>query len=151
PAAFVDRLEATPTIAGYLLQTTLAGLSGAARGLLAQLAVFRHPVDLLDKRLTGAMDGPSGPLGGLEELRRRQLVDNAARASLHPLVHDYVYAWAVSAADRAELHRVAAAHCEQVLADPLEAGWHYAQAGDAPHAAALLTAHAPELTASGRS
>jgi ATP/maltotriose-dependent transcriptional regulator MalT len=92
PEALIGRLEAEPAIAGYLLDTTLSALGAAAQRLLALLAVFRHPVDLLDERLLDAsieLDGPFDVLGGLEELRRRQLVEHAAMAALHPLVHDH--------------------------------------------------------------
>jgi tetratricopeptide (TPR) repeat protein len=89
---------------------------------------------------------------GLEELRRKQLVGHAARASLHPLVHDHVFAWLVgTAAGRRRLHGLAARHCEQVLSDPLEACWHFARAGDHAEAADLLVTSAADLTASGRS
>ena len=75
-----------------------------------------------------------------------------ARANLHPLVHDHVFAWLVgTAAGRRRLHRLAARHCEQVLNDPLEACWHFARAGDHAEAADLLGASAADLAASGRS
>src|SRR5262249_55648311 len=87
----------------------------------------------------------------LEELRRRQLVGHAARASLHPLVHDHVFAWLVgTAAGRRRLHGLAARHCEQVLNDPLEACWHFARAGDHAEAADLLVASAAAVPAGGR-
>lgn len=151
PEALIGRLEAEPAIAGYLLDTTLSGLSDAARRLLALLAVFRHPVDLLDERLLDAsieLDGPFDVLGGLEELRRRQLVEHAAMAALHPLVHDHVYAWMPG---RRRLHRLAAEYCEQALTDPLEASWHHWRAGNQEGAAGLLIANASALIASGRS
>lgn len=151
PEALIGRLEAEPAIAGYLLDATLSGLGEAARRLLALLAVFRHPVDLLDERLLDAsveLDGPFDVLGGLEELRRRQLVEHAAMAALHPLVHDHVYAWLPG---RRRLHQLAAQYCEQALADPLEASWHHWRAGSEESAAALLIANASALIASGRS
>jgi tetratricopeptide (TPR) repeat protein len=151
PEALIEALEAEPAIAGYLLNATLAGLGEPARRLLALLAVFRHPVDLLDERLLNAsaeLDGPFDVLGGLEELRRRQLVQHAAMAVLHPLVHDHVYAWLPG---RRRLHELAAGYCEQALADPLEASWHHWRAGRQERAAGLLIANASALIASGRS
>jgi ATP/maltotriose-dependent transcriptional regulator MalT len=151
PEALIEALEAEPAIAGYLLNATLAGLGEAARRLLALLAVFRHPVDLLDERLLNAsaeLDGPFDVLGGLEELRRRQLVQHAAMAALHPLVHDHAYAWLPG---RRRLHQLAAGYCEQALADPLEASWHHWRAGSVERAAGLLIANAPVLIANGRS
>ncbi|MGH3295930.1 MAG: tetratricopeptide repeat protein [Trebonia sp.] len=154
PAALVERLEAQSGVSAYLLQVTLAGLTDPGRLLVALLAVFRHPVDLLDERLieaSMAVEGRYDVIDGIEELRRRQLVEHAARAALHPLVRDHVYAsLAGDTARRRNLHRVAATHCEQVLTDPLEAGWHYARAGEPAEAADLLVASVPELTAGGR-
>jgi len=155
PAALIETLETQPQVSAYLLQTTLGGLSAPSRRLISLLAVFRHPVDLLNEQLIEAseeLDGPFDVAGGLEELRRRQLVEHAAKAHLHPLVHDHVFAWLVgTAAGRRRLHRLAARHCEQVLNDPLEACWHFARAGDHAEAADLLVASAADLTASGRS
>jgi ATP/maltotriose-dependent transcriptional regulator MalT/DNA-binding XRE family transcriptional regulator len=154
-AALIDRLEADPGIAGYLLQSTLAGLSEPSRRLISMLAVFRHPVDLLDERLIEASETLGGGydvLAGLDELRRRQLVDHPARADLHPLVRDYLYAGLVgAAAGRRALHQMAAQYCERALHDPLEACWHLARAGDAAEAADLLAARAADLAATGRS
>jgi ATP/maltotriose-dependent transcriptional regulator MalT/DNA-binding XRE family transcriptional regulator len=155
PAALIETLETQPEVSAYLLQTTLGGLSEPSRRLISVLAVFRHPVDLLNEQLVEAceeLDGPFDVAAGLAELRRRQLVGHAARASLHPLVHDHVFAWLVgSTAGRRRLHRLAARHCEQVLCDPLEACWHFARAGDHAEAADLLAASSAGLTASGRS
>jgi tetratricopeptide (TPR) repeat protein len=86
--------------------------------------VFRHPVDLLDERLIDASEAAGGRydvLAGLDELRRRQL------------------------------HRLAAAHCERALNDPLEAGWHYLRAGDPAEAAELVATRTADIVASGRS
>lgn len=155
PATLVERLEVQSAVSAYLLQATLAGLSEPGRLLIGLLAVFRHPVDLLDERLieaSQAVEGGYDVIGGIEELRRRQLVDHAARATLHPLVRDHVYAGlAGNTGRRRSLHRLAAAHCERALGDPLEASWHYARAGDPAEAADLLVASVAELTASGRS
>lgn len=155
PAALIETLETQPQVSAYLLQTTLAGLGEPSRRLISLLAVFRHPVDLLNEQLIEAceeLDGPFDVAAGLEELRRRQLVGHAAKASLHPLVHDHVFAWLVgSTAGRRRLHALAARHCEQVLDDPLEACWHFTGAGEHAEAADLLVASAAELTASGRS
>jgi ATP/maltotriose-dependent transcriptional regulator MalT/transcriptional regulator with XRE-family HTH domain len=155
PATLVDRLEAQSAVSAYLLRTTLAGLGDPGRLLTALLAVFRHAVDLHDPRLieaSQAMAGPYDATGGIEELLRRQLVNDAARAALHPLVHDHVYAGLTGdAVRRRGLHRLAASHCDRVLGDPLEASWHYARAGDTGEAADLLVASGPGLAAHGRS
>jgi tetratricopeptide (TPR) repeat protein len=155
PAALIETLETQPQVSAYLLQTTLGGLSEPSRRLISLLAVFRHPVDLLNEQLIEAseeLDGPFDVAAGLEELRRRQLVEHAAKASLHPLVHDHVFAWLVgTVAGRRRLHGLAARHCEQVLNDPLEACWHFARAGDHAEAADLLVTSVANLTLSGRS
>jgi len=155
PAALIETLETEPQVSAYLLQTTLGDLTEPSRRLISLLAVFRHPVDLLNEQLIEAseeLDGPFDVAAGLEELRRRQLVGHAARASLHPLVHDHVFAWLVgTTAGRRRLHGLAARHCELVLNDPLEACWHFARAGDHAEAADLLVASAADLTATGRS
>ena len=154
-ATLVERLEAEPRVVSYLLRATLGDLSGPSRRLISLIAVFRHPVDLLDERLIEASESLGGRydvLAGLDELRRRQLVDHPARADLHPLVRDYCYASLVgAAAGRRDLHRLAAAHCERVLDDPLEASWHYLRAQDPDEAADLLATRAADLIASGRS
>ena len=154
-AEVIGRLEAEPGVVGYLLQATLGDLSEPSRRLISLAAVFRHPVDLLDERLIDASESLGGRydvLAGLDELRRRQLVDHPARADLHPLVRDYCYATLLgAAAGRRRLHRLAAAHCERVLNDPLEAGWHYLRAGDSAEAADLLAARTAEIVAGGRS
>jgi len=137
------------------LQATLGDLSEPSRRLIRMIAVFRHPVDLLDGRLIEASEalwGGYDVLAGLDELRRRQLVDHPARADLHPLVCDHIYAGFIGAASgRKQLHHLAALHCERVLDDPLEASWHHARGGDAAEAADLLAARAGDLTATGRS
>ena len=156
PAALIDRLEAEPGVAAYLLQATLGGLTEPSRRLLSLLAVFRHPVDLLDERLidaSEALEGRYDVLAGLDELRRKQLVDHPARAGLHPLVRDYCYARLVgAAAGRRQLHRLAAAYCERVLGDPLEAGWHFSAGRATPPTRPTCSRPGPrDIAASGRS
>lgn len=153
-SALVNRLDREPRIARYLLESTLAGLSEPGRRLMSLLAVFRHPINLLDEQLIDASEalvGRNDVLAGLDELRRRQLVDHPARADLHPLVREYIYAGLGDVAvGRTGLHQLAALHCERVLDDPLEASWHYARAADPAEAADLLAARTADLTVSGR-
>jgi tetratricopeptide (TPR) repeat protein/transcriptional regulator with XRE-family HTH domain len=153
-AVLVEHLETEPGIAAFLLHATLRELGEPSRRLLTVIAVFRHPVDLLDSRLieaTEALAGPYDVLAGLDELRRRQLIDHPAQAELHPLVRDHVYAGLVgTAAGRPRLHRLAAEHCDRVLDDPLEASWHYARAGCPAEATELLATRVADIAASGR-
>jgi tetratricopeptide (TPR) repeat protein/transcriptional regulator with XRE-family HTH domain len=155
PAGLVEHLEAQPGVSEYLMRSTLAGLGEPSRRLIGLLAIFRHPVNLFDERLIEASESLGGPFdvaSGIAELRRRQLVDDATRAGLHPLVHDHVYAWLIgTTAGRKRLHQLAADYCEQVLDDPLEAVWHHARAGDPAEAADLLAARTADLTARGQS
>jgi ATP/maltotriose-dependent transcriptional regulator MalT len=153
-AALVEHLAVEPGIAAFLLNATLRDLGEPSRRLMNMIAVFRHPVDLLDSRLIEASEELAGPydvLAGLDELRRRQLIDHPAQAELHPLVRDHVYAGLVgAAAGRPRLHRLAAGYCDRVLDDPLEASWHYARAGCPAEAAELLATRVTDITASGR-
>jgi ATP/maltotriose-dependent transcriptional regulator MalT len=153
PAFLVERLENVAQVTSYLLETTLSGLSPAAWRVLSLLAVFRRPVDLRDEHLvelSQECDGPYDLSTALDELQRRLLVDHAAAATLHPLVHDHVYTRMVSDLPRRRrLHRVAAMWSDQVR-DFLEASYHFAQAGDATRAADLLTAYSGDLVGRGK-
>jgi ATP/maltotriose-dependent transcriptional regulator MalT len=154
PALLVERLENEPRLTAYLLETTLAGLAEPAWRVLSLLAVFRQPVDLHDERLVELgqeADGPYDLAAALDELHRRHLVDHPATATLHPLVHDQVYARMVGDLPRRRrLHRVAATWSRQARGDVLEAAHHLMRAGDLVPAAELLTAHAADLTRRGR-
>ena len=151
---FVERLETEPQVTSYLLDTTLAGLSADAWQVLSLLAVFRQPVDLHDERLVDLgeeAERPKDLAAALDELHRRLLVDHPALATLHPLVHDQVYARMIGDLDRRRrLHRVAARWSEQARGDILEAVYHFAQAGEVGRAADLLIGHAQELVARGQ-
>jgi len=152
-AALISRLESEPGVAAFLVSAALSGLSEQARHITAMLAVFRHPVDLLDARLieaSEAVDGAYDVPAGIAELRRRQLIDHPASAELHPLIRDHVYAGLVgSAAARDQLHLLAARHCARGIDDPFEASWHYARAGDPVRAADMLTGQVTELVIRG--
>lgn len=149
----VERLESEPRVSSYLLETTLAGLSPAAWRVLSLLAVFRQPVDLQDEylvELSQAADGPYDLTAALDEMRHRQLIDHPAAATLHPLVHDHVYARMVGDLHgRRQLHRVAAQWYEHRRGAILEAAYHFSQAGQAGRAADLLTVYAGELVSQG--
>jgi len=154
PTMLVERLENEPRVTRYLLETTLGGLADHAWRVLSLLAVFRQPVDLHDERLVElgqAADGPYDLAAALDELQRRQLVDHPATATLHPLVHDQVYARMVGDLPRRRrLHRVAATWWEQARGDIVEAAHHFSQAGEPTRAAGLLTAHADDLVRTGQ-
>jgi ATP/maltotriose-dependent transcriptional regulator MalT/transcriptional regulator with XRE-family HTH domain len=152
-ALLVERLENEPRVTSYLVETTLSGLSSAAWRVLSLLAVFRQPVDLQDEylvELSQAADGPYDLTAALDEVRHRQLIDNPAAATLHPLVRDQVYARMVGDLHRRRrLHRVVAEWSEHRRGAILEAVYHFSQAGEADRAADLLTAYAGELVSQG--
>jgi tetratricopeptide (TPR) repeat protein/transcriptional regulator with XRE-family HTH domain len=154
PARLVERLETQPEVASFLMDTTLDGLGADSQRLVGLLSVFRGPVDLHDEELVGlaqAADGPYDLLEAIAELRRRQLIDHPALATLHPLVHDHVYAHLVAdVARRRRLHAVAAAWSERAGDDPLEAAWHYLRAGSPDEAADLLVLHTRTLLRRGQ-
>src|SRR5262249_13475923 len=112
----VDGLAIQPEVAGYLLETTLAGLSPDAQHLASLLAVLGRPADLHDERLVElALEASAFDwLPAVEELQRRVLVDHPAQAVLHPLVREHLYARLVSDLPRRRrLHRAAAAWLEE--------------------------------------
>jgi ATP/maltotriose-dependent transcriptional regulator MalT len=152
-ATLLERLENETRVTSYLLETTLADLSPAAWHVLSLLAVFRQPVDLQDEylvELSQAADGPYDLTAALDEVRHRQLIDNPAAATLHPLVRDQVYARMVGELQRRRrLHGVAAEWSEHGQGAILEAAYHFSQAGEAGRAADLLTAYTGELVSQG--
>jgi tetratricopeptide (TPR) repeat protein/transcriptional regulator with XRE-family HTH domain len=154
PAELVEHLETQPEVAAYLLDTTLGHLSEGAAGLLGLLAVCRQPVDLHDEALVDlyqASEGPCDLLDDLAELQRHQLVDHPAQAQLHPLVHDHAYARLVGdVARRRRLHRLIATWYELVREDPLEAAWHFSQAGEVAQATEVLVAQVRALVHAGQ-
>ncbi len=154
PTELVEHLETQPEVAAYLLDTTLRQLREPAAGLLALLAIYRQPVDLHDETLVDlyqASEGPCDLLEDLAELQRHQLVDHPARARLHPLVRDHVYARLVGdVARRRRLHQVAATWYELVREDALEAGWHFSQAGEVAQATEVLIGQVRALVRAGQ-
>jgi tetratricopeptide (TPR) repeat protein/transcriptional regulator with XRE-family HTH domain len=142
PAEFVARLETRPEIAGYLLDTTIGGLTGDGRRLVELIAVCRRPVDLFDPRLTELshqLTGRYDVLAGMTELQHRQLLALPSAAELHPLVRDRVRAELATDPVRLRgLHRVAAAWYGDAADDIVEAAWHHVRAGDRVAAARLL-------------
>jgi tetratricopeptide (TPR) repeat protein len=154
PVRLVERLETRPEVAGYLLDTTLGGLSEPARRLLGLIAVFRGPVDLFDPtlaELAQRLDGPYDPLAAMTELHHRQLLEQPATAAVHPLVRDRVRAeLATDPRRRRRLHRVAAGWYEHAAGDIAEAAWHRLQAGEYRRAGELLVERHPEVIDRGR-
>jgi ATP/maltotriose-dependent transcriptional regulator MalT len=142
-ASAIERLEHAPHIASYLLDTLLAHLTPQTLRLLALLALFRKPIDL---------DGPTLPdlsevvisqedfSMALAEIRRWNLIDHPAQATLQPLVRDQLLvSLAPDRRQRRVLHRIAAAWFEQIDTDVVEAAYHYACADDLESAVEVLT------------
>jgi ATP/maltotriose-dependent transcriptional regulator MalT/DNA-binding transcriptional regulator YiaG len=149
----VDRLESDPEISTHLIQAALSELSRPATDLVDLLAVFRHGVDLHDEALVGQIQGWQAGFdlpAAVAELQRRQLVDHATSAALHPLIRDHRYARMVSdPRRRRRLHRIAAG-CYDRGDDPLEAAWHFTRAGDVTQASDVLTGQVHTLIGRGQ-
>jgi ATP/maltotriose-dependent transcriptional regulator MalT len=142
PAELIAGLESQPQIASYLLETVRRHISPTAWGLLALISVFRKPINLHDPALIELIQEADAAYdldAALDELMRRHLIDHPARAQPHPLVRDYAYTGLIRLPlHRRQLHRIAAEWSEQGLDDPVEASYHYGQAGDLAAAAAAL-------------
>jgi len=149
----LDSLATQPQVAGYLLETTVHRLSPGAQRLAALLAVLGQPADLHDERLVElalAAEGGYDWLAALQELQRRLLVDHPARAALHPLLRDHLYARLVSDLPRRRrLHRVAAAWLEEAGREPLAAAHHWMRGGSPGAATEVLCGHVDELVRRG--
>src|SRR5262245_56132492 len=142
PAELIAGLESQPQIASYLLETVRRHISPTAWGLLSLISVFRKPINLHDPALIELIQEADAAYdldAALDELTRRHLIDHPARAQPHPLVRDYAYTGLIRLPlHRRQLHRIAAEWSEQGLDDPIEASYHYGQAGDLAAAAAAL-------------
>jgi ATP/maltotriose-dependent transcriptional regulator MalT/DNA-binding XRE family transcriptional regulator len=142
-AMLIGQLATAPHVASYLVQTTLIHAAPDTRQLLALLAVLGQPVDLYAEsllELRQAMVGPINWRAAVEELTRRYLIDNPARAALPPLLRDHVYASLIDdLAQRRRLHQVAAEWLEATDGDPVAMARHYARA-DLPQAATATLA-----------
>jgi len=153
-ASFVDRLETRPQVARHLLDSVRERLSPAAWRLLTVLAVLRRPVDLYDELLVELLAdaGEPAPLDlTLNELQRMLLIDDPARAALHPLLRDHIYAGMVSDLPRRrQLHRLAAEWVERSEGDVLLAAHHYARSDDLPQAMGVLADRAEYLRERGQ-
>lgn len=147
-------LETQPTIAAYLLRTLRDQMAPAAWRLLCLLSVFNQTTDLYDARLDAiALDlGETVSLGdAIRELQRRQLIDDATRARLHPLVRDFVYRVLEEDPARAQrLHRLAGDWLMLEPKDPQGAARHYALAGLLELAIDAIEEHQSLLTVQGK-
>ncbi len=150
----LTRLETQPTIAAYLLRTLRDQLAPAAWRLLCLLSVFNQTTDLHDARLDAiALDlGEPPSLGdAIRELQRRQLIDDATRARLHPLVRDFVYRILEEEPARVQrLHRLAGDWLMLEPKDPQGAARHYALAGLLELAVDAIEDHQSLLTVQGK-
>src|SRR6266540_3356914 len=145
PAGLAERLIARTGGSPMLLRLSLARLRTAPN----PTELVEHLETLVD--LYQASEGPCDLLEDLAELQRHQLVDHPARARLHPLVRDHVYARLVGdVARRRRLHQVAATWYELVREDALEAGWHFSQAGEVAQATEVLIGQVRALVRAGQ-
>ncbi|MFZ5880290.1 MAG: tetratricopeptide repeat protein, partial [Chloroflexota bacterium] len=148
PDNFIEHLETHPQVASYLLDTTLRDLTPAAEWMAALFSVFRHPLDLYDEVLIDLAQkyGQPGRFEtALAELAQHRLVDHPRRASLHPLVRDYLYTTlGTDAARKKHMHCLAAEWCE-AAGDIVEAAHHWTRASDLEQAAEVLEDRSEEL------
>ncbi|HEU5099000.1 MAG TPA: helix-turn-helix domain-containing protein, partial [Roseiflexaceae bacterium] len=143
PASLIAHLEQVSEVSAYLLETTLQNRFPAAQYLLTLLAVFRRPVDLYDDSLLDLIHLSNGGAhdlaAGIAELQRHYLIEQPARAALHRLVRDQVYASLGADLQRKrELHLIAAQWLEQQAGDVVEAAYHYGRANQPARGADLL-------------
>src|SRR5262249_23574701 len=138
----------------YLLETTLQHLSPAAQRVLELVSVFRHPINLYDEGLIDLLqpiDCAGDLAAGVGEVQRRYLIERPARAALHRLVRDHVYAMlSANVRRRRELHHVAARWSEQVAEGTVEAAYHYARADEPEPAADVLDNQADRVIERGQ-
>lgn len=147
-------LETQSTIAAYLLHTLREQLTPPSWRLLCLLSVFTQAIDLHDPRFGAiAFDlGEAQSFGdAVRELQRRQLIDDAATALLHPLVRDFVYRALSEEPTRAQrLHRLAGDWCLLEPKDPHEAARHYGLAGLLEAATDAIDEHLSLLITQGK-
>ncbi len=143
PMDFLQHLETQPRVAAFLLDTMLHDLQPASWYLLSFLAVFRQPLDLYDPSLIDLLQTEDS---GFElkvaygELDSRHVVDDLARARLHPLVRDHIYASLMSDPNRLRrMHHLAASWYKTRANNVLETAHHYCLAEEAPNVADVLT------------
>jgi ATP/maltotriose-dependent transcriptional regulator MalT/DNA-binding XRE family transcriptional regulator len=147
----IDHLESEPAIATYLLNTVLRSLQTPARRLCELLAIFRQPINLNDETLVElfqpVLRQPARRWSeALAELQRRQLIEHPARAELHPLVRDHIYATlAGDSARRRALHRLAGDWLAGRSEQEVEAAFHYGRANQLQSAAEVLTDRAGDI------
>ena len=154
PAGFIASLEVQPHVADYLMRTVQKRLSSVGWCLVSLLSTLRYPINLQDEllvELCQEMPDPCPWTGAINELRSFYLIETPDRASLHPLIRDYVYA-ALSAdpARRRAFHRVLAKWYELCPGDLVEAAYHYARAGDLEHVVGVLDGQADALFSAGK-
>lgn len=147
----INHLETEPQIAAYLLNTILRSLHTPARHLSETLSIFRHPINLGDETLIENVEQAAGReelhwRDAIAELQRHQLIEHPARAELHPLVRDHIYAALGSDLKRRrDLHRFAGDWLAGQPEQELEAAFHYGRANRLQQAVEVLTDQAEEI------
>ena len=135
---FLQNLSTQRELAAYLVENAFQDLPAPALNVLSLISIFRQPVNLLDIDLVQRMRN-AGLVEAFDDalavLQKRQFIDNASEARLHPLLQDHLEA---NLNMRPELHKalheVAAQHLRAVTSHSLETLYHLAQANDAPDA-----------------
>ncbi len=152
---WLDRLAQQPQVAAYLIETTLSTIPPELRPALNLLAVADMPLNLYDEALVELAQAVLGPLPWdllIEELTRRQLIDQPAQAQLPLLLRDHIYSTLVARLDdRRALHKLIAEWYEHIGDDPLIIARHYARAQQHQTATALLEHNLEQLINRGQS
>lgn len=138
PMNFLQHLERQPRVAAFLLDTILRDLQIVSWHLLSVLAVFRQPLDLHDPTLIELLQSED-PQFAYKELDSRHLIDDPARASLHPLIRDHIYASLASDPERLRhIHHLAASWYKTKGSEVLETAHHYCRAEEPSNVADTL-------------
>lgn len=142
PMDFLQHLERQPRVAAFLLDTILRDLQIVSWHLLSVLAVFRQPLDLHDPTLMELFQNEDSQFDlktAYQELDSRHLIDDPARARLHPLIRDHIYASLASDPERLRhIHHLAANWYKTKGGEVLETAHHYCRAEEPSNVAEVL-------------
>lgn len=140
--SFVERLATQSEIASFVMESALEGLTPSDLHVLSLLSIFRQPINLLDADLAESLRDQNlvkDLNATILNLQRRHFLENAAEASLHPLLREHLAAFLQT---RPELFRslnsLAANWLEASRTNALEALYHQVQAGNVEAALDLL-------------
>jgi ATP/maltotriose-dependent transcriptional regulator MalT len=154
-AGFVEligRLATQSEISLYLLNSALDGLTPASQTLLELLSVCRMSVNLYDIQPSNLLhtSGLVTDLGEtIQELQRRDLLENPGEALIHPLVREHFQAYLKTQPETyRRLHALIAEWYRRSQFSLIETIYHFVQSGDPPKAIAFLDTRLNQLETS---